>query len=42
MSSGDRESRLRAWLIRVLWLRIDRYPAPGRAALPAPQRKEIR
>jgi hypothetical protein len=21
---------------------IDRYPAPGRAALPAPQRKEIR
>jgi hypothetical protein len=37
-----KRDRLRAWLIRVLWQRIVRYPAPGRAALPAPHRKEIR
>jgi hypothetical protein len=35
-------SRLRAWLIRVLWLYRATGPLPGRAALPAPQRKEIR
>jgi hypothetical protein len=42
MSSDNSESRLRAWLIRVLWLYRATGPLPGRAALTAPQRKEIR